>query len=895
VTGRIQVTGVSHRYRRVRALDEVTVEIPAGRIAGLIGPDGVGKSTLLGLIAGARRLQSGSVRALGGEIGDAAHRRAVCARIAYMPQGLGRNLYAELSVRENLDFFGRLFGRRAAEREERIARLLAATGLAPFADRPVGKLSGGMKQKLGLCCALIHDPDLLILDEPTTGVDPPARGQFWDLVGSIRTRRPGMSVLVSTAYMEEAERFDWLAAMDGGRVLATGTPAELIARTGAATLEAAYRTLRSGAPRPPLRRPRGTDAGPPVISARGLTRRFGDFIAVDDVSFDIARGEVFGFIGSNGCGKSTTMRMLTGLLPPSSGEARLFDRPLGGDGRAARRRIGYMSQGFSLYGELTVRQNLELHARLFALPPGRRRPRIAELVARFGLAAHLDQPARALPLGVRQRLSLAVAVIHEPPLLILDEPTSGVDPEARDAFWDLLFELSRDHGVTIFISTHFMTEAERCDRVALMHAGRVLACDTPARLVAAAGAHDLEEAFVTHLRAAEPTPPDASPPASTASAPPDARFSFTRLAAYARRESLELVRDPVRLAFAFFGSALLMVVFCYGISLDVRDLGFAVLDLDRTPASRGYVAAFEGSPYFAEGPPLASAEQAARRLAIGAASLTLEIPPGFGRDLAAGARPEVLAVVDGALPFKGETVEGYASGVHAGFLADLARDAGQRAAELARIEPRFRYNPSFESINAMAPAMPAILLVMLPAILTAVSVTRERELGTIANFHATPTTRLEFLAGKQLPYIAIAFLNFLLLSAMTALLFGVPMKGDGLALAAGAALFVWGTTAFGLVISALTASQVTAVFATALISLIPTLQFSGLLQPVSTLDTGAQAIGRLWPASYFLHLNVGAFTKGLGWPDLMPDILALAAFGPAFTLIAAAALRKQER
>ncbi|MDH3664178.1 MAG: ABC transporter permease, partial [Alphaproteobacteria bacterium] len=568
-------------------------------------------------------------------------------------------------------------------------------------------------------------------------------------------------------------------------------------------------------------------------------------------------------------------------------------------GREMRRDIGYMSQAFSLFGELTVLQNLTLHARVFDLTAERRESRIAELTERFGLARYLDSVADSLPLGVRQRLSLAVAIIHEPRVLILDEPTSGVDPDARDRFWEILVELSREQRVTIFISTHFMNEAMRCDRITLMHAGRVLACDAPAELVRAAGVATLEEAFIAALEGAsdkgsmgtatslaESREPSADPP----------RFSLERCGAYAWRETLEVLRDPVRLAFAFFGSAVLMVLFCFGVSLDIEDLTFAVLDLDQSPASRAYVSAFEGSRYFEEYQPPPSNPESAKRLLIeGEASLLLEIPPQFGRHLAGGDPIEVLALVDGALPFKGETVEGYAAGIHATYLADRARDTRTERPSLARIEPRFRYNQSFESIRAMAPAMPAMLLIMLPAILTAVSVARERELGSITNFYVTPTTRLEFLAGKQAPYIAIAFLNFLFLVAMTIWVFGVPLKGSMLALSLGAALYVWSTTAFGLVISTITSSQVAAVFATTLSALIPTIQFSGLLQPVSTLEGGARVIGSFWPASYFLHLSVGTFTKGLDWSAVISDLVALALFAPAFTAIAVLALRAQER
>lgn len=295
----VRLTGVSLRYGDTRALDCIDLEVPTGRMVGLIGPDGVGKSSLMALVAGARVIQAGQVEVFGGPMDSARHRDTVGPRIAYMPQGLGKNLYPTLSVEENLQFFGRLFGHDATERRQRIDQLTAATGLHPFLERPAGKLSGGMKQKLGLCCALIHDPDLLILDEPTTGVDPLARSQFWDLISRIREDRPGMSVFVATAYMEEAQRFDWLVALDAGHILATGTPAELRARTGADSLEQAFIGLLPEERRrghravtiPPLAADAETEV---AIEARDLTKRFGNFTAVDHVSFRIRRGEILG-------------------------------------------------------------------------------------------------------------------------------------------------------------------------------------------------------------------------------------------------------------------------------------------------------------------------------------------------------------------------------------------------------------------------------------------------------------------------------------------------------------------------------------------------------------------------------------------------------------------------
>src|SRR6478609_5554757 len=499
---------VSHRYGATVSLADVSIDMPSRIMVGVIGPDGVGKSTLLGLIAGVKVIQSGEVVVFDKTIANKETLRDIRGRIAYMPQGLGRNLYPTLSVFENIDFFGRLFGLSATERRSKIDELLTATSLEKFEARPAGKLSGGMKQKLSLCCALIHDPDLLILDEPTTGVDPLSRRQFWDLINTIRARRPEMSVIVATAYMDEAERFYWLVAMNGGKVIATGATAQILQKTGEKTLEAAFIALLPKEERAQhkevVMRPRTSRADDgPAIEADGLTRKFGDFTAVDHVSFRIERGEIFGFLGSNGSGKSTTMKMLTGLLPATSGTAKLFGQPMGSDDMEARLNVGYMSQAFSLYNELTVRQNLELHAELYHLPRAEVDGRVKELLQRYDLAEVADEYPESLPLGIKQRLQLAVAVLHRPPMLILDEPTSGVDPVERDAFWRSLIDLSRNDGVTIFISTHFMNEADRCDRISLMHAGRVLAIGTPKDIVKERGSASLEDAFISYLEQAQ--------------------------------------------------------------------------------------------------------------------------------------------------------------------------------------------------------------------------------------------------------------------------------------------------------------------------------------------------------------------------------------------------------
>ena len=901
------------RYGDVMALDGIDLDIPAGRMVGLIGPDGVGKSSLLALLAGVRIIQQGTVEVLGGDMANKGHRLKVGPLIAYMPQGLGKNLYPTLSVEENLQFFARLFGHGAAERRKRIDELTRATGLYSFLQRPAGKLSGGMKQKLGLCCALIHDPDFLILDEPTTGVDPLARAQFWDLIDSIRADRPSMSVIVATAYMDEAQRFDWLVAIDDGQVLATGSPQELLDSTGSRSLEEAFiRLLPEEKTRdhqaviiPPLPEEGVDDI---AIEAKDLTLRFGDFVAVDSVSFRFRRGEIFGFLGSNGCGKSTTMKVLTGLLPASEGKAWLFGHEVDPHDIATRRRVGYMSQAFSLYNELTVRQNLELHAKLFSVPKARVPERVEEMVQRFGLREVLDSLPDSLPLGIRQRLSLAVAMVHKPELLILDEPTSGVDPVARDAFWRLLVELSRRDQVTVFISTHFMNEAERCDRMSMMHAGKVLDSDVPAKLVEKRGAKTLEEAFIGYLIEAseDGSNPSSQPPEAELIQPPAAHaasaqrasagFSLERTLSYLWRETLELRRDPVRATLALVGSLILMFVIGFGISMDVEDLTYAVLDRDQTTLSQNYSLSLSGSRYFTEKPPVSDYADLDRRMRSGELALVLEIPSGFKRDVLRGKNVQIGAWIDGSMPTRAETVQGYVQGLHQHWLLEQASQRNAAGAMgAAVVETRFRYNPDVKSLPAMVPAVMPLLLLMLPAMLTALAVVREKETGSIINLYVTPVTRLEFLLGKQLPYVGLAMLNFLLMSLLAVTAFDVPIKGSFLALSLAALIFAFVSTGMGLLASAVTRSQIAAMFFAMIGTLIPATQFAGLTDPVSSMEGVSKLIGQIYPATHMITISRGVFNKALHLSDLVEPLLYMLLSVPVIIGAAVLLLKKQER
>src|SRR5690554_4103271 len=901
-----RLQGVRLDYGKTRALDGIDLTVPAGCMVGLIGPDGVGKSSLLALISGSRRIQQGSVQVLGGDMAERGHRNQVCPRIAYMPQGLGRNLYSTLSVEENLQFFARLFGHGQAERHRRIDHLLRATGLDGFLQSPAGKLSGGMKQKLGLCCALIHDPDLLILDEPTTGVDPLARDQFWELIESIRRQRPQMSVVVATAYMDEAQGFDWLVAMDAGRILATGAPAELLEQTASTSLEQAFVALlpeeRKRGHAPVVIPPLDVDENDIAIEAKNLVLRFGDFVAVKDVSFRIRRGEIFGFLGSNGCGKTTTMKMLTGLLPASEGQAWLFGSEVSPKDIETRRRVGYMTQAFSLYSELTVRQNLVLHARLFAVPEADIPARIEEMLDRFGLNEAADSLPSNMPLGMRQRLSLAVAMVHQPELLILDEPTSGVDPVARDAFWRLLIELSRRDQMTIFLSTHFMNEAERCDRMSMMHAGVVLDSDEPAKLVEKRGAADLEEAFIGYLLEAgagtdQPEQELSAVPVeqNQTSRPRRQRFSGQRMLSYLWRETLELQRDPIRATLALAGSIMLMFVIGFGISLDVEDLRYAVLDRDDTSLSRDYALQLSGSRYFVEQPPLSNYQELDRRMRSGEVSLAIEIPHGFARDALAGRPVEIGAWVDGAMPQRAETLKGYVQGMHQHWLVTQLSQRGGALPTGAEIQTRFRYNPDVQSLPAMVPAVIPLLLLMIPAMLTALAVVREKETGSITNFYVTPVTRSEFLLGKQLPYVALAMVNFLLMSLLAVTVFGVPITGSFVALALAALVFSFVATGMGLLASSITRSQIAAMFFAMIGTMVPATQFSGLIDPVSSLEGVGQLIGQIYPATHMVTISRGVFSKALGLAELSGAFWVMLLSVPVIMGLAVMLLKKQER
>ncbi|MDM0035772.1 ATP-binding cassette domain-containing protein [Variovorax sp. J22P271] len=557
---RFRIKGVA---APVRALDDVSLEVPAGSLTALVGPDGAGKTTLLRLAAGLMRADEGALQVLGIDV--AQDPQAVQDRISYMPQRFG--LYEDLSVQENLDLYADLHGVGRAARQERYARLMAMTDLGRFTARPAGKLSGGMKQKLGLACTLVRSPALLLLDEPTVGVDPLSRRELWEIVQQL-VDEEHLSVIVSTAYLDEAERCAQVFVLHGGRLIAQGPPGEIRdnardlcfvttppAGTAPRTLQArlldapaviidavpqggevrfirrpdapagAVDALLAGAPAQPvaarledgfmvlLRAQQAAAAAQPqpamqpaaaaqevVIEVKELVRKFGDFTAVASTSFDVRRGEIFGLLGPNGAGKTTTFRMLCGLLPASSGFLQVAGVNLRTARAQARARIGYVSQKFALYGNLTVAENLQFFGGAYGLRGDRLDDRIRTVLRQFDLVGQESATSGQLPGGFKQRLAMATGLLHEPEILFLDEPTSGTDPLARREFWRRITALAAG-GVTVIITTHFMEEAEYCDRIVIQDAGKLLAIGTPREVRVQAGSAadsrlSMEDAFI---------------------------------------------------------------------------------------------------------------------------------------------------------------------------------------------------------------------------------------------------------------------------------------------------------------------------------------------------------------------------------------------------------------
>lgn len=470
----IEINHVSKRYGKVKALLDVTLQVRKGEVFGLIGPDGSGKSTLFRILTTLLLADSGTATVNGWN--TAKDFKQIRRIVGYMPGKF--SLYQDLTVKENLEFFATIFHTTVAAHYEQIREIYEQ--IAPFRDRQAGALSGGMKQKLALCCALIHEPAILFLDEPTTGVDPVSRKEFWEILRRLQER--GITIMVSTPFMDEARRCDRIAFIQNGEIKDVDSPTVILER---------FKDILCP---PPLTHKNSLTDSQPVIQVKQLVKQFGNFTAVDHISFEVKRGEIFGFLGANGAGKTTAMRILCGLSRPTSGEALVMGYDVRTQSEDIKRHIGYMSQKFSLYEDLSVRENIRLFAGIYGVPDKDIAPRSDQTLHRIGLFDERDTLVKELPLGWKQRLAFSISIFHEPHLVFLDEPTGGVDPATRRQFWQFIYHAA-DQGITIFVTTHYMDEAEYCDRISIMVDGQIKALDTPANLKRRFTAKDLDEVF----------------------------------------------------------------------------------------------------------------------------------------------------------------------------------------------------------------------------------------------------------------------------------------------------------------------------------------------------------------------------------------------------------------
>ena len=954
----VRLSSVVKRFAGLTALAGISADILPGRLTGLVGPDGAGKTTLMRLLAGLLHPDQGRIAVMGR---DTVREQDEIARLTgYMPQRFG--LYEDLSVLENLRLYADLHALAESRRKEIFTRLLEFTRLAPFTARLAGKLSGGMKQKLGLACALMAQPAVLLLDEPGVGVDPASRQDLWRMVGELTDA--GMAVLWSTAYLDEAEQCASVLLLNEGRLEFQGPPddltqqlrgrsfrlnrpagdkrqrlAQLLDRPtvsdGVIQGQALRLVLRRDAPpeaantlpdaaEGPLEAvaprfedafidllgggPGGTSAlaermppvhleSPTAVSCHELSRRFGNFIAADAVSFEVRQGEIFGLLGPNGAGKSTTFKMLCGLLEPSSGTAHVAGLDLARASSAAKNRIGYMAQKFSLYGLLSVRQNLEFSAGVYGLCGEIRQQRIDEMIDTFALERFLDTAPGDLSLGYRQRLALACAVMHHPPVLFLDEPTSGVDPVTRREFWTHINGMVRK-GMTVMVTTHFMDEAEYCDRVALMHQGRVIVLDSPDALKARAAPDDgreltMEEAFIRLIgdgerkEREEPATNDAPDLPASPALPPSRRRS--RLAAIVRKESLQARRDPATLLVAFVLPVLMLFLFAYAVSLDTRRAPVGVVLESDDAAAQSLAAAFAGSPYFAVTPARDRREVEAA-LVAGDLRAYLVIPQDFARRMQRGQRDGLVQLItDGAQPNTAAFVTSYAQGVISNWQAG---EQGLQNRPPIRLQPRFWFNPEIESRRALVPGALAVVMTMIGTLLTALVVAREWERGTMEGLFSTPASVLEILAGKLLPYFVLGLMATAIGAALAVGVFDVPLRGSPFTLILLAAVFLIPALGQGLLISVVAKNQFVAAQIALISGFLPALLLSGFLFEISSMPLPIRLLSNIVPAR---HFNAGlqtVFLVGDVWPLLIPALGALLAIGAFFFLLALRKTRK---
>lgn len=849
----------------VLALDGVDLRVPRGQLTAVYGPDGSGKTTLLRVLAGLITPDAGGYEVDGGA--------ASAAAVGYMPQHFG--LYDDLTVRENLALYATLYGLDPRGRETRLLEVVAAVGLHRAERRLAGRLSGGMRQKLALGCALLRRQDLLLLDEPTVGVDPLSRQEMWTLIED-QVRRLGAAALVATNLAAEAGRCDAVVCLEGGRVVPWEAPRDAVPPRVAARRRAAG----------------GGDAGTtPAVELHDVVRRFGQFEAVRGVTFSVERGSVVGLLGANGAGKSTVIRMLCGLLPPSSGAVGVAGLDPRTSPAEARGRIGYVSQKFALYGRLTVRQNLDLFATAYRIDPQRRAARIAWALDAFDLGDAAPREAGALPEGTRRRLSLACALLHEPDILILDEPTSGVDTRTRRGLWDLIEELAHG-GRTVLISTHDMSEAERCDRVILLEAGEMLAEGPPEDLKRTAAPPGgppagMEDAVVALLRRKRHGEGHAPPPPRLESATGGADLPLRRVAALVAKECLQVVRDPSSLVLAFVMPLLLLLAFGFGVSLDPRSVPLAVVTERSDGVSESLVGAFLQSPYFDARVTrdMRSAKQSlARHEVLGIVWIRAKAT----KDLIGRGDPEVQVILNGADANTARIAESYVHGAISQWNVTWITTMEDRPAPPIFLQPLIWFNRNTLSNLFLVPGLFGIIMALAGTLLSALAAAREWERGTCEGLFTTRATRADMVLQKMVPYVGIGFASSCVTLLLATTVFAIPLRGSLALVLLLIALFLVVSVAFGVVLANRTRNQFAAATLAILGSFMPAFLLSGFIFDLHSMPDWLRYATYAVPARYLLEGLRTLFLVGDVPAVVGTDIYVLAGMG---LLLVAMAIR----
>jgi len=977
----------------VYALGGVNIDAEQGKLTALVGPDGGGKTTLLRLAAGLMTPDEGTLTVV--EFDVVAEPQQVQDRISYMPQKFG--LYEDLTVQENLNLYADLQGVPAAERRERYARLMHMTGLGPFTRRLAGQLSGGMKQKLGLACTLVRFPDLLLLDEPTVGVDPISRRELWDIILQL-VHEQGLSVVLSTSYLDEAERCGQVIVLHQGQVLAHGPPekvSELAAgrtflaepapgqtarglqarllgdagvidavpeggkvrivrreRQGAETapslaelssppvpvaprFEDGFMVLLrqampaeasdrgKGFPARPADAPRnkeidtlhtrthglGSPSHEVVVQVHDLVRKFGSFTAVDHVSFEVHRGEIFGLLGPNGAGKTTTFRMLCGLLAATEGNLLVAGVDLHFARASARQRIGYVAQKFSLYGQLTVTENLEFFGSAYGLSGKRIRERIDWALDQFELGALAKLPSGQLPGGYKQRLAMAAALLHEPEILFLDEPTSGADPLARRDFWQRITTLA-EQGVTVIVTTHFMEEAEYCDRIVILDAGKVLAQGTPAEVRSHARPEPgrsptMEDAFIAIVdksrgslaasRSPTPTGDPARGLASERDAKPQAASPLAKKArrvwALMQKEFRQILRDPSSVAIGVVLPLMLIVLFGLALSLDVKDAPLAIVLENPSPEALDLAASFQLSSYF-KTQIVTSMQEAEQMMRERRVDGIVRVRSDFARHLGIG-DAEVQVLVHGTDANSARIIQVYVQGAVGQWLARRAAEGHPVLAGPVGVRDRMWFNEASDSHYFLVPGLVVLVMTLIGAMLTALVVAREWERGTIEALFVTPVRAGEILIGKTLPYFALGLFGLGLCLFGAKFIFEVPFRGSIWTLTGTSMLYLLVALSVGLLISSAIKSQFVAIQVTMLVTFLPAMMLSGFMFDLHSMPVAVRWLAYALPASYYVTILQTVFLAGDIGGLILPNAAVLAGMAAGMMYLARRATKKK--